>query len=69
LQKQESINREAASSGYVTMGNGMMRKHFSNDDIDYDVKTAAKAQNPNKFASFFSDLSPQCLNSNPNAET
>jgi hypothetical protein len=26
------------------MGNGMMRKHFSNDDIDYDVKTAAKAQ-------------------------
>jgi len=51
------------------MGNGMMRKHFSNDDIEYDVKTAVKAQNPNKFASFFSDLSPQCLNSNPNAET
>jgi hypothetical protein len=67
LQKQESLNGESGPSVYITMGNGMMRKHFSNDDMDSYEKSAVKAHN--KFASFFSDMSPEFLNSNPNAET
>ena len=41
-----------------------MRKHFFNDETCLPVVQKIPAQNgtQNKFASFFSDMSPQCTN-------
>ena len=42
-----------------------MRKHFSNDETNPPVVHKFPAKNgttENKFASFFSDMSPQCTN-------
>ena len=45
--------------------NDILRKHFSNIDMDWVEKPMIEAQH-SKFASFFSDMSPQF---NPTAET